>query len=268
MNVRVSAWLSMLAIVIFGSALFCGTLLAQSSHPNNLPASEKSAFFSAQNRWRLTPVDIVAQHDTVTPELRAKRNDSLESTLEFVAKLYTPQPPKGVPASQVGVGQEGGSYLADTPELSEITNSLWCTAKFVSFHVFAIDPGYRMIYTEMNFQVNQVVRQPQSASLTSSSALDAEVTGGRIKKPDGSVVTFLVSPERHWFQPGHTYLIHGSYKLDTQYISIHQAWDVSTGVLAPVTHLERYRATKGTSKLNGLSSSQALQYLNSVLPTE
>jgi hypothetical protein len=43
-------------------------------------------------------------------------------------------------------------------------------------------------------------------------------------------------------------------------------WDLSSGKVVPGLLLEIDRAAKGTSKLNGLTIAEAVQYLDSVLP--
>jgi hypothetical protein len=161
-----------------------------------------------------------------------------------------------------------GPVLGDTPGLSGPPQAIWEIAKFESFHVVAADQQYRLIYTEINFGVTQVLRQPSSLSLGPGAMLDSEVTGGRIKKPDGTITSFRLFPERHSYRPGGTYLPQGTYDPATQYFDVYKRWDLSSGKVVPGTLSEIDRAAKGKSKLSGLTIAEAVHYLDSSLPTD
>jgi hypothetical protein len=263
-----------LAVLLY--AAFCSLyVLAQNPDAQgalrDLTPAERSQFFSAENRWRLRAVDPRSQTDTVTPEIRAQRNAYLRPLLEGAVKMRTPVPPKGVSPDQVGVGGGEGSTFSPsggTPELPKIPNGIWVIAKFESSHVFTADAENRLIYTEMNFQINQVVRQPSSVSLKPGDDLDTEQSGGRVKKPDGTIVSFLLEPERHSVQPGRTYLLAGRFDGTTHYLTIDRIWDITSGSVVPITRDEINRTAKGESKLAGLHTDQAVQYLNSALPVD
>ncbi|HLJ88663.1 MAG TPA: hypothetical protein VKZ53_17720 [Candidatus Angelobacter sp.] len=246
-------------------AAFCSLcVLAQSPDAQgalrDLTPVEKSEFFSAENRWRLKAIDLRSQADTVTPEVRASRNAYLRPLLQKAAEFWTPA------AGAVGIGGGKGSTFGEQPELPTIPNGVWVIAKFESFHVFTADAESRLIYTEMNYRVNQVVRQPSPMSLKTGDVLDAQRAGGRMKRADGAIVSFLVEPERHSVQPGRTYLLAGRFDGTTHYFTIDKIWDVTSDKVVPITRDEINRAARGESKLAALSTDQAVQYLNSVLP--
>jgi hypothetical protein len=246
--------------------VWCPRLFSQSAgasaKPQGQTLSESSEWLSAANRWQLTAIDFSSQSDTATPELRAKRNAYLQPHLE-VAREW--REPTNLPPGAVS-SWSPGAVVGDVPELSAPAHAIWVIAKFESFHVFALDPQYRLIHTEINLRVTQIVKQPSSLSLAVGSLLDCDIIGGRIKKPDGSVASFSVLPSRHSYQPGGTYLMVVTYDPSTEYFDMDNWWDLSSGKVVPGTLVEIGRAAKGNSKLNGLTTVQAVQYLDSVLP--
>jgi hypothetical protein len=228
--------------------------------PQDLPTSEKSMFFSAENRWQLKAVDSQAQTDTVAPEVRAKRNAYWQPSLAKYAQLT-----EGLGPNQ-GVGVSEPPYLGDAPEIPVTPNAVWVVAQFESFHVYPVDPQNRLLYTEINFRVSQVLRQPSSLSLAPGALLDKGIPGGRVKGPGGAVTSFKLHPERHAYQPGHTYILAGTYDSATQYFDIDKSWDVTSGKVEVVSTPDKRRASKGESKLYGLTVAEAVKYLKSVLP--
>lgn len=224
--------------------------------------SERSSWFSAQNRWQNTPIDVASQSDTVSADVRTRRNTYLKPLLEAAREAIEPTDnPRGTITMPFP-----GPVLGDTTELSGPPQAVWVIARFDSFHVFAADQQYRLIYTEVNFRVTHVLRQPPSLSFAPGAVLDSEVTGGRIKKPDGKIASFRVFPEGHSYRPGGTYLLLGTYDPATQYFRLYNWWDLSSGRVVPGTLVEIDRVAKGKSKLIGLTIAGAVQYLDSALP--
>lgn len=251
-----------IAGLLASATAWCPSLLWQPPGKlQKLTPSERSIWLNAQNRWQLTPVDVTLQSDTVSVDVRASRNNYLKPLLE-ADREASDNPPGSITVTMPG------PVLGDTPELSAPPHAIWVIAKFESFHVFAADPQYRLIYTEINFRVTQVLRQPSSLSFAAGTVLDYDISGGRIKRPSGSIASFRVSPERHSYQPGGTYIIQGTYDATTEYFDLYNWWDVSSGKVVPGTLVEVDRAAKGKSKLSGLTTAQAVEYLDSALPME
>lgn len=259
---------TIVSVFLVCASVWCSRLSAQSAGASPKPQAqtpeERALWLHAANRWRQTAIDPKSQSDTATPELRAKRNAHLQPSLEITREFRDPAPSR--PGEQsVWIT---GPVLGDVPELSAPAHAIWVIAKFESFHVFAADPQYRLTYTEINFRVTRVLRQPPSLSLAAGALLDLESAGGSIKKPDGSIASFPIHPERHDFQPGGTYLLVGSYDSDTEYFRMDNWWDLSSGKVVPGTLIETERTHRGNSKLSGLTTTQAIQYLDSILPTD
>ena len=246
--------------------VWCPRLISQSAvvspKPQGQTQFESSEWLSAENRWQVTAIDLRSQSDNVAPELRAKRNAYLEPRLE-IARQW--REPTNLPPGLVSFWSPGAA-LGDVPELSAPAHAVWVIVRFESFHVFALDPQYRLIHTEINFRVSQILRQPSSASFVAGSLFDYDIIGGRIKKTDGSIASFSVLPEQHCYQPGGTYLMVGTYDPATEYFDMDNWWDLSSGKVVPGTLAEIDRTAKGNSKLSGLTTAQAVQYLDSVLP--
>lgn len=251
-------------LAVLGCVCVSPPLFAQSSGTQqsvkNSPTSEGSRFFSAENRWRLQAVDLQSQIDTVSPEIRAKRNTYLKKPLEAAVEFWTPAPGSG------GVAVGGRAIVGPFTELPQMPNLIWAIAKFESFHVFTADaPTNRLIYTELNFRVVQVIEEPATVAISLGDLLDNEITGGRIKNADGTVSSLAVEPERHSEQPGHTYLFAVNHDATTGYIDIQRVWDVTSGKLVPLDLISSAVAARGASKLSGHTITEAVEYLKATL---
>ena len=261
-NLSRTAFATLLAITFFS----CSRLFSQAGNPlpqSSGKPSSRSIIFSAANRWQFTPVDIGSQTDTVTPQVRAQRNAYWGSKLEWIRTAHTPLP------GTVFIGGGEGTFLGDAPELPSVQHAIWVIAKFEAFHVYATDPQFQLLYTEMNFRVKQVIRQPDTLSLSPGALVDCTEPDGRIKTPSGAVVTFNLEATRHSVRPGHTYLLQLEYIPSSGHLfHIYKSWDVTSGKVQPNQQDEVDRAVEGKSKLNGLTIPDAVQYLNSVLPAE
>jgi hypothetical protein len=161
-----------------------------------------------------------------------------------------------------------GPYLAGAPEFPSVKGVAWIIASFVSFHVFAIDPDYRLIYTEMNFRVEQLLRKPPFLPLSNGSVIDADIPGGRIKSPSGRIFALMVSPRQYFFQPGHKYLMQVVYNEEGDFFWGEKRWDLSSGIVKPDDPGEVYRAQHGNSLIDGMTVPDLIEYLPSVLPDE
>jgi len=238
--------------------IICPHLLSQATDnlqplPNHSPAS----FAAAENRWRLGAVDFKSQSDDVAPEIRAARNKFWQPIL--------------LDRRQMEVGSKTVTEFEGPPSVNEVgvnPDAVWVIATFDHFSVESIDPDFNLLYTEMNFKVDEVIRQPKTVSLSSGMSFDVDIAGGRIKTPKGDIVAWQVTPRRYFVQPKHTYLMQVLPQAEGKLYVIAKKWDVSTGKVIPDQSDEISRAAGGHSKLNGVSVQDAVSYIQSVLPPD
>jgi hypothetical protein len=233
------------------------TLQAQGSAPVQRLSEEQleQRMAGAENSWRLTAIDSQSQRDTVAPNIRAARNAfwrpglqeyrDLEATNRSMYKTPGPSP---------------------SQELTLDPNDTWVIATFDHFLVVSVDPDFQLLYTEMNFKINQVVHQPSSSSLAPGMSFDMDIEGGKIKKANGDIVSWhIFDSSRYFVQPGHTYLMQiGSMGLEGLYY-VGERWDVSTGKAVPDTDDLVGYALSGSSIISGRTTREAIAYLQSVL---
>jgi hypothetical protein len=186
----------------------------------------------------------------VSPVLRAQRNAYWKAPLE----------------AQRGLSAAQGSYVEDAPEFPSEPDDAWVMATFEAFHVFAIDPDYQLTYTELNFRIEKVFKQAASLSLSSESLIDADMPGGRIKSPNGDILSFRIAPFPYFFLLGHKYLVHLSYQAQGGFFFAGKRWDISSGRVQPDDPGEIGRAAHGKSSIAGKSVTDLVNYLPSVLP--
>ena len=250
--------LRFLRLMIFTLAFVAGScavppLWSQGAPPvQRLPHQSDTGFANAANRWQLTAISPDSQVDTVDPPVRAQRNAYWKAPLEAIR----------------GLEVFPGPYLSDAPEFPTVKGAAWVIATFESFHVFTIVPDYQLIYTEMNFRVEQVVKQPTYLFLSTGSLIDTDFAGGRIRTPKGDIVSSHVSPFEHFFQPGHKYLLQVVYNAGGGFYWAYKRWDLSSGKVKPDDPGEMYRAAHGNSSIDGMSVSDLANFLPTVLPDE
>ena len=91
-----------------------------------------------------------------------------------------------------------------------------------------------------------------------------DFAGGRVKTPDGQLVSWRVSPIRYCVQPGHTYLMQLTEYPGGSYYDIDKEWDVITRKVVADRPDAIARAEKGRSKLSGRSLPDVVLYLESI----
>ena len=239
-------------VVIFIFA--CSIIWAQSTKtlqpsPNPNPA----AFSSSENKWRLTPVDLQLQSDKIAASVRAARNAYWQPILQSERER-----------------EAGGRSVAMTggpPSLNEVADnpgSVWVVASFDHYLVEPVDQDFKLLYTEMSFRVNQIIKQPKALFIPGM-FFDVDVEGGSIKTPHGDIVSWRISPRRFFMQPGHTYIMEIRALEVGQLYFVGKIWDVSSGKVVADHADEASRAAEGHSKLNGMATQDAVSYLQSVL---
>jgi hypothetical protein len=200
----------------------CGrVVLAQdNSHQGQVPGWPQQHWSNAHNQWQPTPIDISKQTDTVTPDVRAKRNAYwMHYPQQMTLRTGPTLPPVRVLRPEVG-------KIAGT-------KSIWVVATFEGVHVFALDPDSATLYTEMNMRVVKVIKSPDGFPVSAGSLLDVLIVGGSLKTARGAVHEFRVEPHSLSAQPGHTYLLRLLYDPDYGIITPFQRWEISSGRLVP-----------------------------------
>lgn len=255
--------INMLLAAVIGCAVIATgvqSLSAQNS-PNlrSLHRHPSDTFENAANKWQLEAVDSVSQIDPVSAAVRAKRNTYWAAPLQTIFNA------SAAPGSYVITE---GSYLGDSPEFPDVKGAAWVIATFKTFHVFALDSANRLIYTEINFRVDRVFRQPADVSLSAGNIIDEGLPGGRLRSSSGTTTTLAVSPHEYFWQPGHKYLLQLSYDRETDYFIPLKRWDLTSGRVQADQPDEADRAARGESIINGMSVDSLIRSLPSVLPNE
>lgn len=221
-------------------------------------ANSETKWDRAPNRWQLRAINLKSQVDTVSPTTRAQRNAYWRGPLESAYNSF-----KGAAGTIV----EGSGFFLDAPELPNVKGAVWALATFHDFHVFAIDPEFHLIYTEMNFQVDKVLSRPDDLNLSAGAAVDLGTPGGRVKTPDGTFVASSIAPVEHYFQLGHKYLLLLTYEEQMGgEFTLHKWWDITSGKVQPDTPEEIDRANRGESAINGMTVRDLVSYLANELP--
>ena len=227
---------------------------SQSQSP---PKKTEPDFTNAQNKWQLEPADLGSQIDTVNPTLREERDAFWRKPLteyrDMAKGNFTVFP---------------GAYLGNAPEFSSVKGATWVIATFESFHVYAVDHDYELLYTEINFRVENVLKLPEGLSLSDGALVDAGIPGGRVKTPKGEILTSRVEPQKYALQPGHRYLVQLLYEPKGEFFVANQSWDLTSGKVEPYTGIALERLANKNSAIVGMSVPELIKYLPEVLPDE
>jgi hypothetical protein len=230
------------------------------SHATAQPVALHSEpdFSDAQNKWQLEAADLRSQVDTVNPTLREERD-------AFWRKPLTEYRDMARGAASVTTI---GDFIGNQPEFSSVKGATWVIATFESFHVYAVDHDHELLYTEINFRVENVLKLPEGLSLSDGALADAGVAGGRVKTPGGEILTSRVEPQKYALQPGHRYLLQLLYEPKGEFFVANQRWDLTSGKVEPYTGIALERLANKDSAIVGMTVPELIKYLPSVLPDE
>ncbi len=220
-------------------------------------------FTNAANKWQLAAANLESQLDTVNPTLREQRDAFWKVPLG----TYRDEK-KAAEAAGGAMFTSPGAYLADSPEFSAVKGATWVIATFENFHVYAIGHEYELIYTEMNFRVEQVFKKPKGLSLSSGALVDAAIAGGRIESPNGKIFTSRIEPQQRGLQPGHKYFLQLLYEAQGDFFMANASWDISSGKVESDSPVEAYRIAHGKASIVGMSVPDLVDYLPKALPDE
>jgi hypothetical protein len=214
-------------------------------------------FSDAPNEWQLEAADLRTQVDTVNPTLREERDAFWRKPLSDYREMA-----KG------NFGVSTGAYLGNAPEFSSVKGATWVIATFESFHVYAVDHDYELLYTEINFRVDNVLKLPEGLSLSDGALVDSGIPGGRVKTPKGETATSRVEPKEYEFQTGHRYLVQLLYQPKGEFFVANQRWDLTSGKVEPYTGIALERLANKNSAIVGMTVPELIKYLPSVLPDD
>jgi hypothetical protein len=206
-------------------------------------------FTNAANVWQAVPVNLSTQIDNVTPSVRAQRSAYWEPIL----------------SANEDFAIEADEDPTLQPELVSVQGNAWAWVTFTSFHVFVTDAAFHHIYTEMNFTVNQVIRQASGTTLSAGQVIDVALPNGRATNGTKTGSCNLV-PEEYFWKPNHQYLVQLSFNSNGGFFTPWKRWDVSSGNVQEDELIEVLRASHGTAVMNGMATADAIRYLDQVLP--
>jgi len=242
------------AMVTVFFAFIPSMMCAQPAQTTPSSANRASEAFSrAENKWRLAPVDFQSQRDGVEPSVRVARNAYWQPILQREREREA----DGKSTALTG-GPPSLIEIADSPD------SVWVVATFDHYLVESIDASFKLLYTEMSFKIGEVIKQPK-ALFSPGMFFDVDVEGGSLRSPQGDIISWHIPPRRYFVQHGHTYIMQIRPLEAGQFYFIGKVWDVSNGRVVPDHNDEVLRSAQGHSKLNGMTTENAVSYLRSVL---
>jgi hypothetical protein len=209
---------------------------------------------TAPDRWRLAPLDLSSEDDTVNPAVRAARNSYMLRRLRMV------------PSSS------GGPMIVDydfgkpdvSPATKEELSMVWVVGTFNSHHVYDADGTAQFLYTEVNFHVDTVIKQPATSSLAAGSVIEMALYGGNVRTKDGVVHSFYLSPSKYALEPSHRYILALWVEPNGIFIA-HKQWDVTNGTVQVSSIIDEEHVRTGKSQLVGLSVAGAISFIQNAL---
>jgi hypothetical protein len=151
-------------------------------------------------------------------------------------------------------------------EFPALPDDVWVIATFENNHAFMIDNDPALIYSEMNFRIEHIFKKPDNLSLSVGDLIDAGIAGGRLKTSErGSVSPTWLRPADHYYRKGHKYLMQLAYEAQGGFFYAYTRWDISSGKVQPDGPVEIERANRGESAIAGMSVTDLIRYLPSLL---
>jgi hypothetical protein len=239
-----------------GSAVLWGACaIPQTESSVSTHDSQKSytgpVWATAANRWRLVPSDVISEGDTVSPAVRAARNAYL---LPRLSRTW-------------GSGTPIVEYQFSHPDVSPPTAAelgmVWVVGTFNGYHVYSADGTDNLLYTEVDFGIDTIIKQPPTSSLGAGSTIDINLIGGKVTA-NGVVHTFHLSPAKYSLEPNHRYIL-ALYSEPNGIFIVHKQWDVTDGTVQPSSIIDDEHIRKSESQVVGLPVSGAINYIRNAL---
>jgi len=192
---------------------------------------------------KLAQIGVAAD---VAPFIRVSRDLFFDRTIG----LPSPLTPESAGSKHFA---EGSTY-GPQPEIPLLQNRALILGTFRSYSP-VLTASRRAIYTEISVEVSKVWEEP-SGTAAIGKPITIIVPGGTIQIESGAVLSFLTDPREYFLQPAHSYLLAMSYVNEGNFYLIGKSWDLTSGVAQP-----NFKA-KANSKIDGLTLSQLINYLN------
>jgi len=227
------------------------------SNPPSPPASPETTV----NLWRTNRVSLKTQVDTVSPSLRAVRDQYWNAIFPPVAGL-------------VGIGYNTGGIVAGPPEpIREFSPKAlkypWIIGKFEAAHVYQTS-GRGGLYTEMSVRVQHTF-QGAPAEISDGQLLDIAVRGGAAIDAEERHIDFLLTDKQVLIEPNHVYLMQvipcatvsacgngGFYYLGRK-------WDLTDGTVRPIDAFEVRVSKDGLSEISGTDANTIIPRFAAIL---
>jgi hypothetical protein len=218
--------------------------------------------FSAQNTaaatvpgtWQDTPRNPATEIDPVSPELRRRRDAYFSQLLSQMVS-----PSGNLP------GCPQGSSLGSTPEFRRVKGDAWIIGTFESFNVFPTIKVKGATYTEIYVDINEVIAQSSSPTLSTGQVIDTGVAGGAVTRHGKPPLFFLHCPSKYSPQPGHKYLMQVFYNPETQSYGAAWGWDLTDGTVRPNSEFNAWLEANGKSQIDGTFASDIGQRMREIL---
>jgi len=214
------------------------------------------------NLWRQNAVALDKQVDTVSPSVRAVRD-------QYWNAIF---PPVAGPGA---VGYFTGGIIGTPPAVPprefspEALRYRWIIGEFESFHVYQTS-GHGGLYTEMNIRVRHVF-QGAPAEISEGQLLDLSVRGGAAIDATGRTLQFLLTDRALLIEPNHLYLMQviPCAKMSAcgagRFYYLGRKFDLTDGTVRPVDTFEVRMWKDGLSKISGTDASTIIPRFAAIL---
>ena len=255
---RIFAIVPLLLLGAFLAQGICSAQVFSSAMDYEALDGHLSTFKGAANEWRTKPVELSAQVDTASGDIRLARDRYWDESIGSEGSLLDP-----TTATRIfpNLSTEGDFLLSLHPEFPADPNLVWVIGHFDAYHSY-FSASEKSIYTEMNFKVQQVFGQAVAMSwVKSGTTIDLGSPGGTVVTPNRVVLSYALGPRRLSLVPGGTYLLQLDFHHKEQFFSVRNQWDLSVGRAVPLTGLEEARQSSGSSILSGMAIDDILKTL-------
>lgn len=202
----------------------------------------------APNAWMLTPTPYLAWNKGVSPSLRAERDEAFDSLTSRDVPITSP--------SSVSPAIGGADFTTQGPEIPDLPNRAIATATFTK-HRSVLSASEFSMYTEVTLRVDEVFEdRTGSGGLVKGREITLLLPGGTVMLRSGQELTADIPPDEPQLVPGHRYLLVMSYEPKGDFYDGTADWDISDGVVRPITDFTRALAKEGRSALSGVSAQQ------------
>lgn len=193
--------------------------------------------------WRLTPTPVTPPSGTATDAARGKWAEARgQAPVDITSSTF------------VGTVLGGGKLVGTGREFPQLgTGAVALVGVFQRFQSI-LTASHRSVYTVERFSVERVVLG--SAPPEDNGSVEVLQYGGTIQTQDGQTKIYAYLRSPYSLQPGHRYLLAGTFDPATQSLSPAMEWELRNGIALPVSISDNRRANAGSSRYAGLSEAK------------